>query len=69
MQKVNWLKNQTTVIKTFTNDDVKNMLKVYSNRDYLSVRNQTIMTTLFDTGLRCSELCDMSTKKRSVYKA
>ncbi|QNO19442.1 tyrosine-type recombinase/integrase [Caproicibacterium amylolyticum] len=61
--KVRWAKEPKTIIKTFTDDEVKRMLKVYSKgKDYLSIRNQTVMEMLFDTGVRCFELCELSNK-------
>lgn len=58
-EKVCWAKEQITIINTFTNEEVKNMLEVYNWNDYLNARNKTIMAVLFDTGIRCSELCDI----------
>ena len=61
--KVKWAKEPKTIIETFTDDEVKRMLKVYSKgKDYLSIRNQTVMEILFDTGVRCFELCELSNK-------
>lgn len=61
--KVKWAKEPKTIIETFSDDEVKRMLKVYSKgKDYLSIRNQTVMEMLFDTGVRCFELCELSNK-------
>lgn len=33
------------------------MIAAYSEKEYLELRNKTIMAMLFDTGIRCFELC------------
>src|ERR1035437_768367 len=58
-EKVQWAKEQQTIINAFTDDEVKNMLEVYKWNDYLNARNKTILAVLFDTGVRCSELCNI----------
>lgn len=56
-KKVKFLRNDNILIKTFTNDEVKKMLSVYSEKDFLSIRNRLILAVLFDTGIRNFELC------------
>lgn len=56
-KKVKFLRNDSVLIKTFTDDEVKRMLSVYSGRDFLSIRNRLIIAILFDTGIRNFELC------------
>ncbi len=58
-EKVHWAKEKTTIINTFSNEEVKRMLEVYKWDNYLNARNKTIIAMLFDTGVRCSELCDI----------
>lgn len=58
--KVSWMKEPKTIIKTFSDAEVKGMLQAYSGSDYYSVRNRAIMAMLFDTGIRCYELCTLS---------
>jgi len=58
--KVSWMKEPKTIIKTFKDSEVKGMLQAYSGSDYYSVRNRAIMAMLFDTGIRCYELCTLS---------
>lgn len=58
--KVSWMKEPKTIIKTFRDSEVKGMLQAYSGSDYYSVRNRAIMAMLFDTGIRCYELCTLS---------
>lgn len=55
--KVKWMREEKTIIQTFTDDEVKSMMDVYSEKDYLSMRNKAIMAMLFDTGIRNYELC------------
>lgn len=57
--KVNWMKEPKTIIITFSDDEVRRMLNVYLERDYLSVRNRAIIALLFDTGIRNYELCTL----------
>ena len=58
--KVSWMKEPTNVIKTFSDDEVKRMLSAYQGNDYISVRNRAIIAMLFDTGIRCYELCTLT---------
>lgn len=57
--KVKNVKQPKVVIETFTEDEVKAMIGFYSEPDYRSVRNKTIMALLFDTGMRCNEMIMM----------
>lgn len=58
--KVNWMKEPKTIIKTFQNHEVKRMLQAYPLSDYISVRNRAVIAMLFDTGIRCYELCTLT---------
>lgn len=58
--KVSWMKEPTSVIKTFTDKEVKHMLNAYQGNDYINIRNKTIIAFLFDTGIRCYELCTLT---------
>lgn len=55
--KVAWQKEPNVIIKSFTDDEVIRMLKVFDYSDYLNARNKTILAFLFDTGIRNLELC------------
>ena len=55
--KVSWMHEPTNIIKTFSDEEVKRMLNVYPETDYLNIRNKAIMAMLFDTGIRNYELC------------
>lgn len=52
-----WCKEEKPIIRTFQPEDVKNMLKSCKGSDFLSIRDTALLTTLFDTGIRCYELC------------
>lgn len=59
MIKIRWCREQQPIITAFSDDEVKAMLSLYNNKDFVSVRNKSILTVLFGTGLRCSELCNL----------
>ncbi|HCR44527.1 MAG TPA: recombinase, partial [Ruminococcaceae bacterium] len=61
MLKVSWMKEPKTIIKTFSDAEVKRMLNVYPETDYMNMRNKAIMAMLFDTGIRNYELCCLPT--------
>ncbi len=52
-----WCKQEKAVIMTFKPEDVKKMIKSCRGGDYLSIRDAAIITILFETGIRCWELC------------
>lgn len=60
MNKVRYIKGEQPIITTFSKDEVKRMLEVYTGREYLQIRNQAILAMLFDTGIRNYELCSLS---------
>lgn len=55
--KIKWIKEPIVLIETFTDGDVTKMLKVFNFSNYLNARNNTILATFLDTGIRSSELC------------
>lgn len=57
--KVKWVKEPTVLIETFTDEDINKMLKVFNFTDYLNARNNTILATFLDTGIRNLELCSI----------
>lgn len=70
MLNISWMREKMPLIKTFTNIEVKRMLDVYKERDYLTIRNKAILYMLLDTGIRCSELCMLSLdniNSKSIY--
>lgn len=56
-EKVPWAKETMPIIRTFNDSEVKRMLMVYGEKNYLDIRNKTILYMLFDTGIRNYELC------------
>ncbi|SFU33936.1 integrase/recombinase XerD [Clostridium sp. DSM 8431] len=69
-KKVSWLKEDKTVIKTFTDLEVKRMIEVYKMDSYINARNRCIMAVLFDTGVRNAELCNikrMDVRETVIY--
>lgn len=60
--KVPWGKEDIILIKTFSDDEVKRMLDVFNERDYMSIRNKAIIAMLVDTGIRNNELCELKTE-------
>ncbi len=68
MKKVPWCRERLTIIKAFTDDEVKRMLSVYTEKEFMEIRNKTIMALLFDTGIRCRELCTIENNSvRDTY--
>lgn len=52
-----WCKEERPVIVTFRPTDVRQMLQSCKGYDYISIRDRAILTMLFETGIRCWELC------------
>ena len=59
MKKVPWCKENIVIIKAFTDDEVSKMVGAYNEQEYMEIRNKAIMAMLFDTGIRCFELCSL----------
>lgn len=57
-----WVKEEKPVIKAFKPKDVKLMLDNCRGADYLAIRDNAILTTFFETGIRCWELCCIQPK-------
>lgn len=53
------VKQPKTIIKTFTEQEVKKMTEYYSGHTFMEVRNRLMLMTFFDTGIRVSELIDL----------
>ena len=60
--KVSWMREPKTIIKTFSNDEVKRMLEAFPETDFMNMRNKAIVAMLFDTGIRNYELCTLPDK-------
>lgn len=52
-----WCKEDKPVIVAFKAGQVKKMLADCGGHDFVSVRDRAILTTFFETGVRCLELC------------
>lgn len=52
-----WCKEEKPVILSYTPADVRRMLQSCKGNDFVSIRDRAILTTLFETGIRCWELC------------
>ena len=62
MQKIKNLKAPKTIITTFNDTEAKAMMEYYKGSDFLSIRNKTIVTLLFESGIRANELCNITIK-------
>lgn len=58
-QSFKWCKEEKPVIIAFKPEQVRDMLNDCNGNDYTSVRDRAILTMLFQTGIRCWELCCM----------
>ena len=56
-----WCKQEKAVIMAFTPADVRQILKSCKGGSYLQLRDAAILTMLFETGIRCWELCCIKT--------
>ena len=59
MDKVNFQREPLTLIETFSDEEVYNMIDSFKSNNYCSIRNKLILIVLCDSGIRCSELCDL----------
>ncbi len=57
--KLSFQKEPEILITTFTDKEAEAMVNYYKGRRFLDIRNKLIMVILFDTGIRCSELCEL----------
>ncbi|MDQ6599228.1 hypothetical protein E2K98_21935 [Bacillus salipaludis] len=65
-KNVEFLKKPKVMIKTYSPDDIQKILGSLKGRDFLTVRNRTLITLLVETGIRNSELCGI--KLEDVYE-
>ena len=59
-KRVKNVKEPRVLIHTFSPDEIKRMVCYFNGSDFLSIRNRLIMMILFDTGIRVSELMDLT---------
>lgn len=60
-----WCREEKPVIVTFTPEHVKKMLAHCNGYDFLSIRDKAILSMMFETGIRCLELCTI--KKEDIH--
>lgn len=54
--RISFLKEQKQMIKTYSVEDIKKIIDFFNGKDFLDIRNKTIMMTFIETGIRSSEL-------------
>jgi integrase/recombinase XerD len=57
---VKWMKEPKTLIKTFSDEEIVRMLNVYKMNTYMQARNKLILMMFIDTGIRATELCQLT---------
>ena len=62
ISKIKNLKAPKSLIQTFNDTEAKAMMEYYKGSDFLSIRNKTIITLLFESGIRATELCNITIK-------
>ena len=53
------MKQAKVVILTFSEEEIRQLLSYYHKRDFLSVRNRTMIALFFDTGMRLAEVISL----------
>lgn len=59
LSKIKLLKEDKTIIKTFTDQEVSKMIESYDFKNFLNARNKVIVAMFADTGIRMSELINL----------
>lgn len=62
-QKIHNQKGAKTIIRTFSNKEVKQLMNYYHGYDYLSIRNKVILLLFIDTGIRLNELLTLTAEQ------
>lgn len=52
-----WCKEERPVIMAYKPSDVRKMLQSCKGYNFISIRDNAVLTMLFETGIRCWELC------------
>ena len=66
ISNISYLRTETTLLNTFNDDEVINMIGFYGkNKDFLSQRNKLIIEIFTDCGLRAQEVRDL--KNDNIY--
>ncbi|WP_436375854.1 tyrosine-type recombinase/integrase [Cytobacillus sp. BC1816] len=56
LDDIELLKEEKVMIKPFSIEDIQKMIDFYCGSNFMDVRNRTILTCLFETGVRSAEL-------------
>ncbi|GHH96604.1 tyrosine-type recombinase/integrase [Neobacillus kokaensis] len=56
LEDIELLKEEKVMIKPFSIDDIQKMIDFYCGSNFMDVRNKTVLTCLFETGIRSAEL-------------
>lgn len=64
-KKLSFVKQEKPVLPTFKVKDVKEMLETCKGNSFIEVRDRTILTLFFETGVRLGEL--LSIKETDIY--
>lgn len=59
-EKISNVKKPKVIIRTFSDEELKRITGYYHGHDFLSIRNKTIILLLIDTGIRLSELTELT---------
>lgn len=54
---IKWAKEDKPIITTFKPEQVKKILSACNGNSYIDLRDKAIISLLFETGIRCWELC------------
>ena len=65
-KKISFVREEKPVLPTFAVKDVKTMLDTCKGNNYRDIRDRTILTLFFDTGVRLSEL--LSIKESDIHE-
>jgi len=57
------MKQPKVVIMTFSENEILGLLNHFSGRDFISIRNKTIIALLFDTGMRLAEVINLRSEQ------
>ena len=59
-KKIQNVKKPKVIIRTFSEQELKKMSNYYQGYDYLTIRNKVIILLMIDTGIRLSELTELT---------
>lgn len=62
LKSFKWVKEETPFIRAFEPRDVRLMLENCRGSDFMPIRGSCVLTMLFETGIRCWELCCIKPK-------